>query len=93
MWSLSDGDEAKMIALVHNGQTLKHLSWNHTGTELAVIDTLGGISVSSLLNSVNRSSILKRCVLGAEDNLSIPVGSMWLNQDRPVSLTFASNLV
>ncbi|CAL8583760.1 hypothetical protein XPA_009378 [Xanthoria parietina] len=86
LWNLSDGEDAKAIALLHNGHTLKHLSWNHTGTELAVIDTLGNISVSSLLTSFNHSSVSRRCMLGAEDNLSVPVGSMWLNQDRQLLL-------
>lgn len=92
LWNLSDGDDAKATAQVHNGHTLKHLSWNHNGTDLAVIDTLGNISMSSLLTSVNHSSVSKRCVLGADDNLSVPVGSMWLNQDRQVSLNFVSGV-
>ncbi|KAL8841731.1 MAG: hypothetical protein Q9176_003126 [Flavoplaca citrina] len=86
LWKLSNGDEAKAVVQAHDRHTLKHLSWNHTGTELAVIDNLGNISVSSLLSSINRSSLSSRCVLGAEDDLSAPVGSMWLNQDRPLLL-------
>ncbi|KAL8920524.1 MAG: hypothetical protein Q9172_004478 [Xanthocarpia lactea] len=86
LWNLSDGDEAKEVALVHAGQTLKHLSWNDPGTDLAVIDTLGHISVFSLLTSINRCSVTKRCVLGVENNFSVPVGSTWLSQDRPLLL-------
>ncbi|KAL8997228.1 MAG: hypothetical protein Q9169_003421 [Polycauliona sp. 2 TL-2023] len=81
-----DGDDDRRIAPAHDGHTLKHLSWNHTGMELAVIDTRGNISVSSLVTSVNRCSVIRRCVLGAEDDLSVPVGSMWLNQDRALVL-------
>ncbi|KAL8701035.1 MAG: hypothetical protein Q9224_000687 [Gallowayella concinna] len=82
LWTLSDEDDAKIITRTHDGHILKHLSWNHSGTELAVIDTLGNVSVFSLLTSINRCSVSKRCVLGAEDNLSVPVGLTWLNQDR-----------
>ncbi|KAL8709289.1 MAG: hypothetical protein Q9225_007469 [Loekoesia sp. 1 TL-2023] len=86
LWGLSDGDEAKIISLVHNGHPLKHLSWSHSGTELAVTDILGNISVFSLLIAINRCTVSRRCVLGAEDNLSTIVGLMWLNQDRSTPL-------
>ncbi|KAL9604464.1 MAG: hypothetical protein Q9219_000429 [cf. Caloplaca sp. 3 TL-2023] len=82
LWDLSEGDEAKIISLAHNGHPLKHLSWNHSGTELAVIDTLGDLSIFSLLITVNFCHVSRRCALGAEDNLSAVVGLMWLNQDR-----------
>lgn len=85
LWGLSEGDHAKIISLVHNGHSLKHLSWSLSGTELAVTDTLGNISVFSLLIAINRCTVSRRCVLGAEDNLSTVVGLMWLNQDRSVS--------
>ncbi|KAI4142263.1 MAG: hypothetical protein LQ341_003264, partial [Variospora aurantia] len=82
LWVLSDGEEAKMIALSHNGYPLKHLSWSHAGTELAVTDILGNISVFSLGHAINRCTVSRRCALGAEDNLSVIVGLAWLNQDR-----------
>lgn len=88
-WTLSDGEEAKVIALSHNGYPLKHLSWSHSGTELAVTDILGNISVFSLLLAINRCTASRRCILGAEDNLSVIVGLAWLNQDRSVSLLLA----
>lgn len=78
-----------MIALSHNGYPLKHLSWSHAGTELAVTDILGNISVFSLVHAINRCTISRRCALGAEDNLSVIVGLAWLNQDRSVSLSFS----
>lgn len=86
LWTLSDRDDVRTVTLVHEGLTPKHLSWNHSGTELAVTDTLGNISVISILTSINRW-VSKRCVWGAEDNLSDPVGLMWLNQDRLVSFS------
>ncbi|KAL8869589.1 MAG: hypothetical protein Q9174_004164 [Haloplaca sp. 1 TL-2023] len=87
-WSLSDGDEAGIITATHAGQVLKHLSWNHSGTELAVSDTAGNTSVYSVLVAVNRCSVSKRCVLEAEDNLSAVVGLAWLHQDRSVSTKY-----
>lgn len=85
LWKLSKGDEAKIVALVHEGHPLKHVSWSHPGTELAAADELGNISIYSLLIAINRCSISRRCVLGAEDSLSTIVGLMWLNQERAVS--------
>lgn len=86
LWGLSKGDEAKVVALVHDGHPLKHVSWSHPGSELVVADKLGNVSIYSLLIAINRCSISRRCVLGAEDNLSTLVGLMWLNQERPLSL-------
>ncbi|KAL9060542.1 MAG: hypothetical protein Q9206_000986 [Seirophora lacunosa] len=86
LWTLSDGEEAKIIALSHNGYPLKHLSWSHSGTELAVTDILGNISVFSPLLAINRCTVSRRCILGAEDNLSVIVGLAWLNQDRSLPL-------
>lgn len=86
LWELSEGDEAKIIAVVHNGNPLKHLSWSHSGTELAVTDILGNISVFSLAVAINHCTVSRRCALGTEDNLSAIVGLSWLNQDRSVSI-------
>ncbi|KAL8936278.1 MAG: hypothetical protein Q9211_004261 [Gyalolechia sp. 1 TL-2023] len=86
LWRLSKGDEAKLVALVHDGHPLKHVSWSHPGTELAVIDKLGNISIYSLLISINRCTVSRRCVPDADDNLSAVVGLMWLNQERALSL-------
>ncbi len=86
LWELSQGDEAKIIAVTHNGIPLKHLSWSHSGTELAVTDILGNISVFSLAIAINHCTVSRRCALGAEDNLSAIVGLSWLNQDRSVSI-------
>ncbi|KAL8835573.1 MAG: hypothetical protein Q9170_003257 [Blastenia crenularia] len=82
LWRLSEGGEAKNITLIHDGHALKHLSWSHSGTELAVTDALGNISVFSLHITIDRCIVSRRCVLGAEDDLSTIVGLMWLNQDR-----------
>ena len=89
---MSDGDEAKIVTLVHNGHALKHLSWSHAGTELVITDALGNISVFSLINAINRFNVSRRCVLGAEDSLSTVVGLTWLNQDRSVSLPLPVSL-
>lgn len=86
LWELSEGDEAKIIAVAHNGNPLKHLSWSHSGTELAVADILGNISVFTLAIAINHCTVSRRCALGTEDNLSAIVGLSWLNQDRSVSI-------
>lgn len=93
LWQLSKGDEVKIIAVTHNGLPLKHLSWSHSGTELAVTDILGNVSVFSLAAAINRCSLSRRCALGAEDDLSAIVGLAWLNQDRSVSASLANSIL
>ncbi|KAL8948995.1 MAG: hypothetical protein Q9222_004866 [Ikaeria aurantiellina] len=86
LWKLSEGDDGKLITRIHSGYRLEHLSWNHSGTDLAVTDVYGNVSVFSLLVAINRCSLSKPCELGVEDNLSAVVGLMWLNQDRTLPL-------
>ena len=73
------------LSTTHNEHPLKHLSWNHTGTELAVTNVFGHITVYTVLMLINRCIVTRQSDLGVEDNLGAVVGLMWLNQDRSVS--------
>lgn len=63
---------------------LEHISWNHVGSELAVIDVFGRISIYSILIAMNRMVPLRSCAQDLEDDLGAIVGIMWLNPDRTV---------
>lgn len=72
----------------HSGSSLAHLSWSHSGTELAVIDVYGRISIYAVLAMppVNRLTTVRRFVADPEDNLSSVVGMMWLHNDKIVGV-------
>lgn len=70
--------------MVHGDQQLAHLSWNHTGYDLAVVDVLGQISIFTLVTALNRLSLVRRCAVDPEDNLNAVIGLNWLNSERMV---------
>ncbi|KAL9587304.1 MAG: hypothetical protein Q9212_000351 [Teloschistes hypoglaucus] len=80
------GEDAKVVSTIHAAHALKHLSWNHSGTELAVTDIFGSLSIFSVSVAINRCTVTKRCALDAEDNLNAIVGLAWLHQDRTLLL-------
>lgn len=86
LWVMSKENVLEDAFKSHNGNPLVHLSWSHSGNDLAVIDVYGRISIYSvmLMPPINRLSTTRRCVVDPEDNLSSVVGVMWLHNDKIV---------
>ncbi|KAL2785045.1 mediator of RNA polymerase II transcription subunit 16 [Aspergillus keveii] len=83
-WVLSEETPLNQITEAHGEHTLVHLCWNEAGSELAVADASGRVSICSIpiaLNSVNGA---RPATLDTEDDGGQIVGMMWLNQQRSV---------
>ncbi|KAL4976798.1 mediator of RNA polymerase II transcription subunit 16 [Aspergillus desertorum] len=83
-WVLSDETPLTQVSEVHAGHALVHLCWNESGSELAVADSSGRVSIYSIpiaLNSVNGS---RQAAFDATDDGAQIVGMMWLSQYRSV---------
>ncbi|KAL4916259.1 mediator of RNA polymerase II transcription subunit 16 [Aspergillus aurantiobrunneus] len=83
-WVLSEETPLNQITEAHNGHALVHLCWNESGSELAVADSSGRVSICSnpiALNSVNGA---RQAAFDADDDGAQIVGMMWLNQHRSV---------
>lgn len=87
-WVMSKENVLEDALKTHSGSSLAHLSWSHSGTELAVIDVYGRISIYAVLAMppVNRLTTVRRFVADPEDNLSSVVGMMWLHNDKIVGV-------
>lgn len=83
-WKLSEEYLADEVSAVHSEHAIVHLSWNHTGNDLAIVDEYGQISVFTILIALNRLTVSRRCIIDPEDNLSALVGFTWLNTERMV---------
>ena len=83
-WKLGEEYDADAVSAVHSEHKIVHLSWNHTGNDLAVFDEYGQISVFTIITALNRLTLLRRFIVDPEDNLSAVVGYMWLNTERMV---------
>ena len=83
-WVLSSEFSVPQSHLVAEGQQLAHISWNHTGSELAVVDVMGRISVFSIVVAMNRWVASRLGVSDQEDDLGAIAGLAWLNPERQV---------
>ncbi|KAK2861130.1 hypothetical protein FQN49_004519, partial [Arthroderma sp. PD_2] len=83
-WGLSDGDPEHPIAEAQGGHTLVHLSWNESGTDLAVIDSCGRISIIGMSVALNVLIQSRPAILDSDDDGNQPVGLMWLSMNRSV---------
>lgn len=83
-WVLSDDTPLPPITEAHGGHPLAHLSWNETGSELAVVDSSGRVSVYSISIALNHIAGLRQAMSDADDDGGQIVGMMWLNTQRSV---------
>ncbi len=83
---MSKENRLEDVSKIHNRQELVHLSWSHAGTELAIVDICGRISIYTvmMMPPINRLGAIRRCVVDPEDHLSAVVGMMWLYNDKIV---------
>lgn len=87
-WALSAPTEyPKMVTSVEGGP-LQHVEWSPNGTDLAVIDASGRVSILAMTSSLNKPSVARNGLVdqGVDDLHSI-VGCKWLGLlpvQRPV---------
>ncbi|KAI9804371.1 MAG: mediator complex subunit [Piccolia ochrophora] len=85
-WSLSQDHPIPPVQPEHEAHQLVHLSWNHTGSELAVMDALGRISVFAIVMAMNRMQLSRSPMSDQEDDLGAIAGMIWLSSDRQFAL-------
>jgi mediator of RNA polymerase II transcription subunit 16 len=91
-WELGKETPLTTVLETHHGNQLAHLSWNETGSELAVVDCSGRISIYSISIALNSLSILRQASFESGDDGSQVVGLMWLNSQRFVCRVLHPNL-
>lgn len=84
-WRMSNEYFIDDLPQVHNEHQVVHLSWSHAGTEIAIVDVFGQISIYNVFLAINRLTAMRRCTLD-QDNLSAVIGLMWVYSDRWVRL-------
>jgi len=77
--------------LCHDDIQLKHLTWSPSGSDLAVIDSVGRVTILTMFASINRPSMSSNPQADPVDDLQRVVGCYWLNMQtvpaqRPVCL-------
>lgn len=61
-----------------------HLSWNEGGSELAIADSAGRVSVFAISMAMNSFGGSRSAMMDADDDGNQVVGLLWLNMNRPV---------
>ena len=85
-WLLSDETPLNQVSEVHAGHALVHLCWNESGTELAVADSSGRVSIYSIPIALNSVNVTRQAAFDPDDDGAQIVGMMWLSQYRSVSM-------
>ena len=84
-WELSEESPLFPIAEVHRGIPLIHILFNETGSELAVVDSSGRLSIYTVTTALNQITVQRPATFDPEGVSNQVVGIMWLNSNRFVS--------
>lgn len=88
VWGLSEPTVIPQLTNNLDGGPLKHLSWSPTGSELAVIDSAGRVTILQIFSSLNKPMMCRPCNPDTADDLHAVVGCFWLSlgavPNRPV---------
>ncbi|THV55740.1 hypothetical protein BGAL_0004g00630 [Botrytis galanthina] len=78
-WGLSEATVIPQLTNNLDGGPLKHLSWSPTGSELAVTDSAGRVTLLQIFSSLNKPMMCRPCGPEPADDLHAVVGCFWLN--------------
>lgn len=90
-WALSEATVTSSSNPAPEGGPLRHVSWSPTGSDLAVIDSVGRVTIMSIFSTLNKSSLHRPSQMDPVDDLHRVVGNFWLHiapyggSNRPVS--------
>ncbi|KAJ5246826.1 Mediator complex subunit Med16 [Penicillium chermesinum] len=83
-WELSEETPLPIVSETHLGNQLVHLSWNEVGSEVAIVDCMGRLSIFSISIALNSITGTRTASVDAGDDSNQIVGLMWLSTQRMV---------
>ncbi|KAF9889204.1 mediator complex subunit [Aspergillus nanangensis] len=83
-WVLSDDTPLLPVTEAHTGHPIIHVCWNEVGSELAVVDSSGRVSIYNIAIALNSLGGLRQAAFDTDDDGAQIVGMMWLNVQRSV---------
>lgn len=83
-WTLSEANTTPHLIPNFDGGPVKHLTWSPSGSDLALIDACGRVSILGIFSSLNKPAVIARYGQSdpAEDQLAV-VGCAWLSPMPP----------
>ncbi|KAI9840522.1 MAG: mediator complex subunit [Thelocarpon superellum] len=81
-WGLTEECPIPQLPPAPEGQSYVHLGWSHSGSELAVVDTMGRVAILSVAVAMNRFLLSRPGDTLQEDDLGAVAGMIWLQVDR-----------
>jgi mediator of RNA polymerase II transcription subunit 16 len=82
-WELSKDYTIVQRPVTDENYAFAHLEWSQTGTDLAIADIVGRISVYTFsTTAVNHSTAAPIAAVDRQNELDRAVGMFWLNPDR-----------
>lgn len=87
-WVLNEETPLNQVTDAHGGYPLVHLSWNEGGSELAIADSAGRISIFAISMAMNSFGCSRNPMMDTGDDGNQVVGMLWLNMNRPVRKGF-----
>src|SRR5271168_3116069 len=69
IWGLSEPTITPPLTSTMDGGPLKHLCWSPTGSELAVIDAAGRVTILAIFSSLNKPTLSRHCQADPADDL------------------------
>jgi hypothetical protein len=78
-WDLSEPSDYPQINRSLDACPLQHVCWSPNGSDLAVIDASGRISIFTMTNSLNKPNLAKNGFIEPADDLHAVAGAYWLN--------------
>jgi mediator of RNA polymerase II transcription subunit 16 len=83
-WVLSEDTLLNQVTDAHGGYPLIHLSWNESGSDLAIADSAGRVSIFAISMAMNSFGGSRSAMIDPDDDGNQVVGMLWLNINRPV---------
>lgn len=72
------------VTEAHGSHPLVHICWNESGSELAVVDSSGRVSIYSISIALNSIAGQRQAAFDPDDEINQVVGMMWLSTQRSV---------
>lgn len=79
VWDLAGPTSLAQITPTLDGGPLQHVLWSPNGSDLAVIDSVGRVTILTIAISLNRPNVYRSGSFDSIDDIHAVVGAYWLN--------------